>query len=104
MEDYVQFSAKTKSEAITKACIELGTSSDQLDIQVVSEGSSGFFGIGSKPAIIKVRKIETVSDEEEIKEIVDTVKVEAIKEDENRKKAPKPVKKQAPRQLSLIHI
>ena len=97
MEDYVQFSAKTKSEAITKACIELGTSSDQLDIQVVSEGSSGFFGIGSKPAIIKVRKIETVSDEEEIKEIVDTVKVEAIKEDENRKKAPKPVKKQAPR-------
>ena len=98
MEDYVQFSAKTKSEAITKACIELGTSSDQLDIQVVSEGSSGFFGIGSKPAIINVRKIETVSDEEEIKEIVDTVKVEAIKEDENRKKAPKPVKKQAPRQ------
>ena len=98
MEDYVQFSAKTKSEAITKACIELGTSSDQLDIQVVSEGSSGFFGIGSKPAIIKVRKIETVSDEEEIKEIVDTVKVEAIKEDENRKKAPKPRKKQAPRQ------
>lgn len=98
MENYVQFSAKTKSEAITKACIELGTSSDQLDIQVVSEGSSGFFGIGSKPAIIKVRKIETVSDEEEIKEIVDTVKVEAIKEDENRKKAPKPVKKQAPRQ------
>ena len=98
MEDYVQFSAKTKSEAITKACIELGISSDQLDIQVVSEGSSGFFGIGSKPAIIKVRKIETVSDEEEIKEIVDTVKVEAIKEDENRKKAPKPMKKQAPRQ------
>ena len=98
MEDNVQYSAKTKSEAITKACIELGTSSDQLNIQVVSEGSSGFFGIGSKPAIIKVRKIETVSDEEEIKEIVDTVKVEAIKEDENRKKAPKPVKKQAPRQ------
>ena len=98
MEDYVQFSAKTKSEAITKACIELGTSSDQLDIQVVSEGSSGFFGIGSKPAIIKVRKIETVSDEEEIKEIVDTVKVESIKEDEYRRRTPKPVKKQAPRQ------
>ena len=34
MEDYIQFSAKTKNEAITKACLELGTSSDQLDIQV----------------------------------------------------------------------
>ena len=41
MEDYIQFSAKTKNEAITKACLELGTSSDQLDIQVISEGSSG---------------------------------------------------------------
>ena len=55
MGEYMQFSAKTKNEAITKACIELGVSSDQLDIQVVSEGSSGFFGIGSKPAIIKAR-------------------------------------------------
>ena len=67
MEDYIQFSAKTKSEAITKACIELGVSSDQLEIQVISEGSNGFFGIGSKPAVIKVRKIESVSEEEETK-------------------------------------
>ena len=75
MEDYIQFSAKTKSEAITKACIELGVSSDQLEIQVISEGSNGFFGIGSKPAVIKVRKIEPVSEEEEMKEIVETVKL-----------------------------
>ena len=37
MNEYVQFSAKTKNEAITKACIELGVSSDQLDIQVITE-------------------------------------------------------------------
>lgn len=95
MEDYIQFSAKTKSEAITKACIELGTSSDQLEIQVVSEGSSGFFGIGSKPAIIKVRKIETVSEKDEIDEIVESVKLNAIKE-EKKKPAPKPVPKPEP--------
>ena len=47
MNEYVQFSAKTKNEAITKACIELGVSSDQLDIQVITEGSTGFFGFGS---------------------------------------------------------
>ncbi len=81
MEDYIQFSAKTKSEAITKACIELGVSSDQLEIQVVSEGSNGFFGIGSKPAIIKVRKVEPVSEEEEMKEIVETVKLDSFKEE-----------------------
>ena len=81
MEDYIQFSAKSKNEAITKACIELGVSSDQLEIQVVTEGSTGFFGIGSKPAIIKVRKIETASEEKEIEEIVDSVKIESIKEE-----------------------
>lgn len=95
MENYVQFSAKTKSEAITKACIELGVSSDQLDIVVVSEGSSGFFGFGSKPAIIKARKIETVSDEAEIEKIVESVKLDSIKEE---KKEEKPVVKAEPKQ------
>ena len=74
MGEYMQFSAKTKNEAITKACIELGVSSDQLDIQVVSEGSSGFFGIGSKPAIIKACKKEESSEEKEIEKIIDSVK------------------------------
>ena len=99
MEDYIQFSAKTKSEAITKACIELGVSSDQLEIQVISEGSNGFFGIGSKPAVIKVRKIESVSEEEEMKEIVETVKLDSFKEEapvqeEKKTEAIKSVKKE----------
>ena len=99
MEDYIQFSAKTKSEAITKSCIELGVSSDQLEIQVISEGSNGFFGIGSKPAVIKVRKIEPVSEEEEMKEIVETVKLDSFKEEapvqeEKKTEAIKPVKKE----------
>ena len=105
MEDYIQFSAKTKNEAITKACIELGASSDQLDIQVISEGSSGFFGFGSKPAIIKARKLENDSEEKEIEEIVDSVKIESIieeKKKEEHKKPPvkeKPAKKKKKRQL-----
>lgn len=93
----MQFSAKTKNEAITKACIELGVSSDQLDIQVVSEGSSGFFGIGSKPAIIKARKVYDNSEEKEIEKIVDSVKINAFKEDtvkETQKSAPKSVSRQ----------
>jgi spoIIIJ-associated protein len=89
MEDYIQFSAKTKNEAITKASIELGIPSNQLDIQVISEGSSGFFGIGSKPAVIKVRIIKQVSEEDEIKEMVESVKVDSIKET-RKKETPKP--------------
>ena len=91
MNEYMQFSAKNKNEAITKACIELGVSSDQLDIQVISEGSSGFFGIGSKPAIIKARKVEDHSEEKELEEIVDSVKLDAFKDEPEVKKAsPKP--------------
>ena len=78
-----------------RACV----SSDQLEIQVISEGSNGFFGIGSKPAVIKVRKIESVSEEEEMKEIVETVKLDSFKEEapvqeEKKTEAIKPVKKE----------
>ena len=92
MGEYMQFSAKTKNEAMTKACIELGVSSDQLDIQVVSEGSSGFFGIGSKPAIIKACKKEESSEEKEIEKIIDSVKIDALKE-ETAKEVQKPAVK-----------
>lgn len=93
MNEYMQFSAKTKKEAIMKASIELGVSSDQLDIQVISEGSSGFFGIGSKPAIIKARKTEDHSEEKELEEIVASVKLDAFKDEpepETEKVSPKP--------------
>lgn len=99
MDEYVQFSAKTKNEAITKACIELGVSSDQLDIQVITEGSTGFFGFGSKPAIIKVRKLKDASEEEEIEKIVDSVKIESFKE-ERKKEVQKTVQKASVKQPS----
>ncbi len=62
--EYVEISAKTLDDAITKACIELGISSDNLDYKVISEGSSGFLGIGSKPAIIKARRMVPTVEEE----------------------------------------
>lgn len=51
--DYIEVSAKTVDEAITEACQKLGVTSDKLEYEVIEEGSSGFLGIGSKPAVIK---------------------------------------------------
>ena len=51
--EYIEVSAKTVSDAITEACQKLGVTSDRLDYKVVEEGSAGFLGIGSKPALIK---------------------------------------------------
>ena len=97
MDEYRQFSAKTKGEAITQACIEMGTTSDQLDIQVISEGSSGFFGIGSKPAVIRVRKIVISSDEVDIKNIIENVSLESVK-GSRKEKSQKKDKQEKPKQ------
>ena len=62
--EYIEVSAKTVSEAITKISVELGVPSDMLDIQIISEGNSGFLGFGSKQAVIKVCKKEDLLAEE----------------------------------------
>lgn len=56
--EYKEFKAKSVDEAVTAATIELGVTSSELDYEIVEKGSSGFLGIGSKPAIIKARKKE----------------------------------------------
>ena len=60
--DYIEVSAKTVNDAITEACQKLVVTSDKLDYVVVEEGSSGFLGIGSKPAVIKARAKCSVTD------------------------------------------
>lgn len=52
----IQVSGKTVSDALTEALIKLGTTSDQVDYEVVEKGSAGFLGIGAKPAVLKVWK------------------------------------------------
>ena len=49
MEEYIEVSAKTKEEAIMNAAIQLGTSSDNIEYDVIQEATSGLFGIGRKP-------------------------------------------------------
>ncbi len=61
--DMITVSAKTVDEAITKALIELGTTSDKLEYEIVDKGSNGILGfIGSKPAVIRAKKKETMED------------------------------------------
>ena len=60
--DFIEFSAKTVNDAITEACQKFIVTSDKLEYEVVEEGSSGFLGIGSKPAVIKARVKCSVED------------------------------------------
>jgi spoIIIJ-associated protein len=49
----VETEAKTTEEAIHKACQELGVSREDLEVEVLSNGSSGFLGLGVKNAKIR---------------------------------------------------
>lgn len=60
--DMITVTAKTVDEAVTKALIELGTTSDKLEYEVIEKGSTGFLGLGAKPAIIRAKKKETLED------------------------------------------
>lgn len=112
--EFREFSAKTVDEAITKASIEYETSSENLEIQVISQGKAGFLGFGAKPAIIRAAKkeIEEVLPKETAesarkpapakKEEKKFVKPQAVKEEkkeqkrENKKDNRKEIKKENP--------
>ena len=84
--EYIRISAKTVDDAITEASIQLGTSSDNIEYEVVEKGSTGFLGFGSRPAVIMARKKEEAP-EENFEEVVETPV----------KKAEKPAPKPAPK-------
>ena len=88
--EFIEVSAKSVDEALTEASIKLGIPSVELEYEVIEKGSAGFLGIGSKDAVIKVRK--KFSLEECVKEFLKSVfhamdmAVEIIvKVDENEK-------------------
>lgn len=57
----IEFDGKTTEEAIEKACTQLHLSSDELKFEIVTTGSSGIFGLGSKKACIRVNIEEKIS-------------------------------------------
>lgn len=85
--DYREFSGKTVEDAMIEAATTLGIASSELDIEVISKGSSGFLGLGSKPAVIKAKPKQEVKDE------IDDILSAAKKPGKSGKKASKPAEK-----------
>ncbi len=69
--EYKEFTGKTVDDAITEACQSFTITSDRLDYEIVDKGSSGFLGLGTKPAVIKAR-------------IKDENNTEAVKKEDNK--------------------
>ena len=60
--EFVEFRGKTVDDAITNALVSLGTTSDQIEYEVIEKVSNGILGFGSKDAVIKVAKKSTPED------------------------------------------
>lgn len=76
---------RTVDDAITEALIELGASTDEVNIEIISKGSKGLLGFGAKEAKVRVTLKENETKEEieveEIKEIIpDKVSIEVEEE------------------------
>lgn len=62
--DYIEVTGKTIDDAITNALIQLETTSDKIEYEVIEKGSNGFLGlIGKQDAVIKVRKKSNLLDD-----------------------------------------
>ena len=57
-----EIEGKSVEEAIEKACQRLNLTADQLEIEIVSHGSTGIFGIGTRKAKILVAPKESSDD------------------------------------------
>lgn len=57
-----RFSGKTIEEAVDNACRELNAEKGSFSYEVEDYPNKGFLGIGSKPAVITIKKEESLSD------------------------------------------
>ena len=55
----IEKEAKTVSDAIIKACEDLGVTRNDIEVEVLEEGSKGVLGIGGKEARIRIKVIRS---------------------------------------------
>lgn len=78
--EWVEFTGKNVSEALDIALDQFGTSSDNVDYEVIEKETNGLLGLFAKPAKIRVR----LKENEETEEIIERVrKEEAVVPEEN---------------------
>ena len=87
---YIEVTGKTEEEAIAKGLAQLGLDRDDVSLEILERGKSGFLGIGSVPAKVKLT-YEAPDEPEEVEAPAPAPVVE-----ETSKAAPVVEKKAAP--------
>ena len=64
---YIDVTGKTEEEAVRKALEQLHLDRDDVSVEILERAKSGFLGIGSTPARVRVSYELDVADEPEVK-------------------------------------
>ena len=91
----ITVTAKTLDEAITKALIELGTTSDNLDYEVIEKGSSGFLGFFGKNVVIRAKKKK---EDDDLEAFLTSGRIETVSEEPVKEKKKETPREQPPRE------
>ncbi len=93
---YIDVTGKTEEAAVRKALEQLGMDRDDVSVEILERAKSGFLGIGSSPARVRVTygpDEAPMAEPEVIMQPVQPVKVEQKVEKKVEKVASKPAKK-----------
>ena len=93
MRKFIDVTGKTEDEAISKALLQLNMDRDDVSVEILERAKSGFLGLGSCPA--KVRVTYGPEEEEEPIVVVEEPKKEAPKAPKAEKKPAKKTEKKA---------
>ncbi|NLA82904.1 MAG: KH domain-containing protein [Clostridiaceae bacterium] len=104
---YIEKSAKTQEQALALALEELGLERDDVTVEVLELPKSGFLGIGSSPAVLKIGYEAPDEPEEPSLEVKkESVKPEVpapqAKKTEEPKKEKKPAQRKEPKQEKVV--
>lgn len=94
---YIEKSAKTQEQALALALEELGLERDDVTVEVLELPKSGFLGIGSSPAVLRIGY--EAPDEPE--ELAQEVKKESVKAAEPKKEK-KPAQRKEPKHEKAV--
>ena len=89
MREFIDVTGKTEEEAINKALAQLGMDRDDVSVEILERAKSGFLGLGSSPARVRV-SYGPEEEEETPAPVAEAPKAPKVPEKKPEKKTEKP--------------